>query len=206
MNFDVGSTFDPQIVHIDWNEDWRIGPLLSGGLDSAVLLATILFTARKKNKKLKVQPFSIIKSDGSSNYVPKILDYLSARYDFKIPPTFTVGDGSLHHTQTGQSAITEIFEKNLCDQIFFGTNKIPPQELPGLAPKRREGTHPRIQAPFFSLYKTHVLDLCIQLGDEKLFELTHTCTEQTTGNCRQCWQCHERAWAFEQLGIRDPQL
>lgn len=52
-------------------------------------------------------------------------------------------------------------------------------------------------------YRDEILKFIFDNGQEELL-LTHTCIEQKTGRCGQCFQCNERRWAFSQLAKTDP--
>jgi hypothetical protein len=207
MEFNLCASIDPHTVSVDWDSEKRIGIMLSGGLDSAVLLSAMLHAARESGKKLNIQPFTVIKTEGGFKYVSNIIPYLRNEFGLDIPDTKLVGDGTLHHTQINMSAYREIFGKDLSDVVYIGTNQIPPEIFPGLAPVRvQQIDTPKIKAPLLHGRKNHTVDLAIQLGQQKLFEMTHSCTEQAYGSCNRCWQCHERAWGFKQLGLADPAL
>ena len=206
----ITSRIDGTEIGFDLDTDKRYGILLSGGIDSAVLLFAILAEYQQRNTGPSIQIFSIPKSDGSTARVPGIIEYLNSRFGFSIPtqPTF-VGDTALHHNEMNVSAFEEIFNsgKYQVDFLFNAVNQNPPE------PFKMRGTYPnRVTAPsasgksirpFLMLHKTHVMDLMAQLGAEELLNLTHTCTEQTEGRCNVCFQCDERAWALTQLGITD---
>jgi 7-cyano-7-deazaguanine synthase in queuosine biosynthesis len=58
--------------------------------------------------------------------------------------------------------------------------------------------------PFVKMYKDEILKIVFDNDQEELLKITHSCTEQKTGRCSQCFQCNERAWAFRQLDKTDP--
>lgn len=197
---------------MDLNSNFRYGIMLSGGLDSSILLYLILLNAKNKNAKLNIQPFSIPKHDGSHNFVPRILDYFRNQFSLEIPNTILVGDPNVHHTVQSKVAITELFIRYpQIDFVILGTNQNPksdfdysPHGEDGF-PKRVSGpNHPKVIIPFIELEKTDILKLIIDHNQEKLFEITHSCTEQKTGRCGRCFQCEERAWAFSKLNLVDP--
>lgn len=207
MIFNLCQSSVPHSVVIDWDSSKRIGIMLSGGLDSSVLLASMLHVAKVTGKTLDIQPFTVLKTEGGYQYVTKILPYLRKYYDHEIKDTLIVGDGTLHHTEINKSAYREIFAKDLCDIVYIGTNQTPGETFPGLEPIRvKQIDHPRIKAPLLHGKKNHTVDLAIQIEQQKLFEMTHSCTEKPYSSCNRCWQCHERAWGFQQLGLSDPSL
>jgi hypothetical protein len=190
------------------NIDKKYGIMLSGGLDSAVLMYLIL----KENKNINIQPFSIPKHDGSHLFVSKILEYFEVLFDIKIPSTILVGDSRVHHSQQSTRAVEQIFKQYpTIEFIYFATNQNPIDNFDyspypqGSYPNRvKISPHPKILMPFIEMYKDQILKMVFDNYQEELLQLTHSCTEQKTGRCGQCFQCNERAWAFRQLDKTDP--
>lgn len=179
--------------------DKQYGIMLSGGLDSAVLLYLIL----KENKDIKIQLFTIPKHDGALLYINNIITYINTMCQVELPETIVVGNQNLSHAEQGPSAVKEIKQKYDIDYLFFGSNRNPPITLEGTNPVRIRPSDASIICPFFDLYKTDIVNLAVEHGLQDLFKITHSCTEQQTTRCNTCWQCRERAWAFNTLHITD---
>jgi len=187
------------IINTDPNSSYGI--LLSGGLDSAILLYLLVSV----NPTIKIQPFTIAKTDGAYLYADPIIDHFNNKFKLSIPKTIVVGDPTVHHRQQSTTAVKEIFASYPVDFLFIGINTNPPELalLPG-APKRdTKSDNPKIIFPFVDMYKDQILDLMYKYQQEDLATITHSCTEQQIGRCNQCWQCTERAWAFKQLDKQD---
>jgi len=183
---------------IETQTDKRYGLLLSGGIDSAILLYLLI----KVNPEINIQPFTIAKTDGAYLYADPIIDHFNQKFNLSIPKTIVVGDPTVYHRQQSATAVQEIFDKHPVDYLFIGINQNPPEltDLPG-APKRdTKSTDPRIIFPFVDLYKHNILGFMYNNQQEDLIDITHSCTEQQIGRC---WQCQERAWAFKQLNQID---
>lgn len=196
------SRLDPNVeIFLDIDLNKKYGILLSGGLDSAVLMYLLI----KTNKDINLQPFTIPKYDGAFLYADPVIDHFNKKFNLSIPKTIKVGDPNVFHRKQSETAVRDIKEKYPVDFLFIALNQNPPElnELDG-APKR--STHspdPSIILPFVNLLKTHIIDFMIEYGQEDLSLITHSCTEQQTGRCGRCWQCTERQWAFDQLKILD---
>lgn len=177
------------------------GIMLSGGLDSSVLLYLLI----RKNPNIKIQPFTIPKKDGAMLYVNSIIDHFNQKFDLNIPHTITVGDPDAYHRYQSSTAIKEIFEKYQIDFIFNALNKVPKElaDVPGVPIRTSKSDHSKIILPFVDLYKTDILKIMFNERQEDLMTLTHSCTEQTDRRCGSCWQCQERSWAFKQLNRQD---
>jgi hypothetical protein len=179
----------------------KYGLLLSGGLDSAVLLYLII----KQAPAIDLQPYTIPKHDGSALYADPIITHMNHKFNLSIPQTILVGDPDVHHAQQSSIALREIFQKYNPDFVFMGTNTNP-AELDNIegAPKRILNTNnPRLLTPFAYMTKDQILKIIYDEDQEDLADITHSCTEQRLGRCNRCWQCGERAWAFRQLGKID---
>ena len=179
----------------------KYGIMLSGGLDSAVLLGLIL----KHYPKINIIPFTIPKHDGAKLYASDIVSHLNSKYGTTVPSPIYVGDPNVYHRQQSTTAVIEIFNKHFPDFLFNALNRIP-DELANLngAPQRdKESANPKIILPFAHMLKTEILELMYANDLEDLVELTHSCTERQMTRCGQCWQCTERAWAFAQLNKLD---
>lgn len=179
----------------------KYGILISGGLDSAVLLALIL----KQYPTVQMQPFTIPKHDGASLYVNNIIAHLNEKFKTSLPKTIYVGNPDAHHRQQSATAVVEIFNKYPVDILFNALNKNPPElnSLPGAPQRTTKSDNPKIVLPFVNMLKTDILQLMYDNNLEDLIEITHSCTERQMTRCSQCWQCTERAWAFSQLNKLD---
>lgn len=194
------SKIDGTEVYIHIDQTMRYGIMLSGGLDSAVLLAMII-----KAGITDIQPFTIDKSDGSHSHANRVIRYFNTLFSIGIPETILVGDPRLHHSIQGRSAVIDILSNYDVDLLFNALNRNPPL-LDGLpsAPKRTTREPNKIlKLPFVDIYKTHILDFMYQVGQTELMNITHSCTEQSLGRCNICWQCKERQWAFNELNKLD---
>lgn len=198
------SRVDRTEIVVDIQQQTRYGIMLSGGLDSAVLLYLML----KECPTANIQIFYIAKYDGSYTYLDKIIEYLNSVFDITLPKPIEVGFPGIHHTQINQVGIRQVLIKYPeIEKLFIGINQNPPQPWGNpkwVFPDRpTSNTNTRIEMPFMMLYKTHIVDLVDQFEIQALANLTHTCTEQVSGRCLKCFQCNERLWAYETLGLKD---
>jgi len=181
--------------------DKKYGLMLSGGIDSAILLYLLI----KSNPNIQLQPFTIPKTDGAYLYADPIIEHFNKKFKLNISKTIKVGDPTVYHRLQSTTAINDIFEKYPVDFLFIGINQNPPElaSLPN-APKRdTKSLNPRIIFPFVDLYKHNILQFMYDNQQEDLINITHSCTERQTERCNVCWQCKERAWAFKQLDKLD---
>jgi hypothetical protein len=201
---EIQSRIDGKQIVVNLQQNTSYGLMMSGGLDSTVLLYLMLKDCPTAN----IQPFYIAKHDGSYTYIDGIIEYLNLLFSIRIPEPIKVGSPDTHHTQINQEGAKEIFFKYPeIEKLFVGFNQNPPQPWGNsnwVFPVRPTSNRsPRVEVPFMMLYKTHIVDLVDQFEIQALANLTHTCTEQVTGRCLKCFQCNERMWAYETLGLKD---
>lgn len=201
----IKSRLDKQLLSVEVNENIKYGIMLSGGIDSAILMYFLI----KSNRKIDLQPFSILKHDHSYIYVNNIINHFNNKFNINIPKTILVGNPDVHHRLQGSLGVGEVFRKYPQIQMLFsGLNQNPPEpwgDPNWIKPNRPAPNYTvaKMKFPFLHLYKTHIIDFMFEYGQEELMNLTHTCTEMTDGRCGMCFQCNERSWAFEQLGKTD---
>lgn len=175
--------------------DARIGIMLSGGMDSALLLYLIASTFQNK-----IVTFTVPKTDGAALYVNSIISWINNKTDKDIPYSKLIGDPLLQHDAIINNALDEI--KNDYDVLYFAGNSYPVDILPN-GPNRTRRYNPKHIQPFFNCYKTDIVKAYDEYNLMELLPLTHTCTEQLVGRCNRCWQCKERMWAFNEVGLID---
>lgn len=205
----INSRFDNKEIKIELINHTRYGIMLSGGLDSAILLALILIENQITQNSLVIQPFSMIKYDHSYMYVNNIIDKINNKFNSQIPYTVLVGDPDMNHKEQSTYATKQIFTQYpYIDFLFNGVNQNPPApwgEPHYLFPDRvKKSPHPKILMPFVHLTKKHIVDIMFQHNLEFLCDITHSCTEYKVGRCNLCFQCNERKWAFKELEKVDP--
>jgi hypothetical protein len=199
---------DNKLITIEVKQKLNYGIMLSGGLDSAVLLYFIIKDFKDKKLPVAIQPFTVPKFDGSFKYVDGIIEYFNTQFDTTIPQTIIVGNPQVHHSQQNRSGVTEVLLKHPnIDYLFIGLNQNPPEPFGNInweKPNRlTKSPNSKILLPFVDLFKTDIIDIMFQYNQEYLMNITHTCTELTIGRCNECFQCSERAWAFSELNKED---
>lgn len=201
---EIQSRIDGKQIVVNLQQNTTYGLMMSGGLDSTVLLYLML----RDCPSASIQPFYIAKHDGSYAYIDGIIEYVNLLFNIRMPEPIKVGSPDIHHTQINQVGIRQVLYKYPeIEKLFIGINQNPPQ--PWGDPKWQFPNRPtsnenaRLEMPFMMLHKTHIVDLVDQFKIQALADLTHTCTEQVTGRCLKCFQCNERMWAYETLGLKD---
>lgn len=188
-------------MFIATDSDKTYGILLSGGIDSAILMYLLI----KSNPKIKLQSFTIPKTDGAANYADPVIDHFNKKFDLELPKTILVGNPRVNHRVQSTTAVRTIFFKYPVDHLFIGINRNPDElnDLPGAPRRDTKSMHPKISFPFVDMTKDQILTIMVNEGQADLINITHSCTEQPVGRCGRCWQCGERVWAFNQINLVD---
>jgi hypothetical protein len=197
---------DPRAVLIELPEEKkRIGVMLSGGADSALLLYMIAKEQFLHNADHDIIPLTIARSDGAVLYSPGIVNYVNKFFGMNIPQPVQIGKPDLPHKDVVRLGVVAAFAKHKLDYVYLGETQLPPDPVLGVYPVRsQQSPHQQVILPFVGLYKTHVIDMYYTLRQEELLKLTHSCTERTIWRCDECFNCSERAWAFNKLNRTDP--
>lgn len=205
----TGPDSDKRQIEIKLHEGKkRIGVMLSGGADSAILLYLLALERKMAGGDQELIPFTVARSDGAWDYVKPIVDKINQMLGTVIPAPIQVGDPSLHHSKQGRSGELEARTRYNIDHFYYGSQQHPPMELivlPGEYPGRPDKIElPGTTIPFALVDKRHTLGLYEVFQAWSLIELTHSCTAQTEGRCSACYNCKEREWALAELDITDP--
>jgi len=189
----------------------RIGVMLSGGADSAVLLYLICLERKMDRGTQDIIPFTVARPDGAWDYVLPIVQWVRTKLELTeehLPDPIKVGDPTVHHSKQGHTGEHDARTKHGIEHIFYGSQAHPDQSLivlPGEYPNRPAGVDlPGTTCPFALVDKRHTISLYDIFDVWPLIELTHSCTAQTEGRCGECYNCKEREWALGEIGIVDP--
>jgi len=202
----TGPDSDKRQIEIKLHEGkQRIGVMLSGGADSAILLYLLALERKLEGSTQEIIPFTVARPDGAWNYVKPIVDKINQMLGIELPDPIQVGDPTLHHSKQGRSGELEARGKYNIDHFYYGSQQHPPVPMPGEYPARPDKIElPGTTIPFALVDKRHTLGLFEVFQAWPLIELTHSCTALTEGRCGECYNCKEREWALSDLGITDP--
>jgi len=193
-------------------ENKRIGVVVSGGWDSAVLWYLVKNSCLQREQECVA--YTVPKLDGAEHYANLVLKWYADKTKTEFIPTRIVGNLNSENTSDYvKSGVLEILDEKYSDFVFCGMNKYPPNQaemcphdkyLPNARYVPKESDYYWVAWPFADWYKTEVVKLAFDLGiAEEIMPITHTCTEQDRGRCGICWWCKEREWAFNELGLID---
>lgn len=202
-----------QTVKIKLDTDKRIGVLVSGGMDSAILLFLILKEIKDLNLSIDLTVYNVPNvNDGAAVYSRRVVDYLENYFDTEINLK-KVGSETASSLQLITAPAKMLLETDQIDILYSGQNQFPEEaktwqaykDALGFFKRRNPYTPDSEQAkfPFIRLYKHHILEIYRQFNVLDLARITHSCTARTQGKCQECLWCTERAWAFTKLGLEE---
>jgi len=179
----------------------KVGVLVSGGMDSALLYYLLVKLNVEQGFTHKITPYTILRKDGSCQFAQSIIDYVHNQ--FKLPQVLTeiVGDTTLSETQQVESGCRDVLEKS--NILYLGLIEELAIHTIGWRDPVKWIEEETRKYPFKNLNKSHIVDLIYHFNQETLFELTRTCNISGP-RCGSCNGCNERQWGFDQLGKIDP--
>ena len=205
MKFICGPDLTEVDISLPEGKNKRILVAVSGGADSAILLYILSRINKELGTGHTLIPFTVPRPDGGANYSPDIVKFVSNKLGIDIPAPMIVGDGSLPHNIVVKIAIRMLMNSGNYDFIYVAENKVPDVDIGSVGPVRApHNNFKNASMPFWGVTKECTLDLYFQENVPELLKLTHSCTEMTKGRCLRCFQCLERAWAFNLLDKEDP--
>ncbi len=176
----------------------RIGVLVSGGLDSALLyflLRKIVITP------YSIQPYTISRNDGSELYAQSVIDCVNFLLKKENQQTRIIPITETDSNLQVSSGLSILAKQTNINAIYVGIIEVLPEHSVGYKIYRPTDTD-KTYYPFKNLNKSHIVDLVRKLNATELFNVTHSCVYKN-GKCGNCNRCIERKWAFEKIGIPD---
>jgi 7-cyano-7-deazaguanine synthase in queuosine biosynthesis len=203
MNITCGPDADRRTIRIKLPTDpSRIGVLVSGGIDSAILYYIIIMANKIIGNIHSIQPLTVIRKEGSRHFANLVVAHVHTSHGIPVVESQIIGDNTLPEEEQVKSAVVEATTKLGFDQVYAGVIEQLPQFMVNWQPIPSKETR-RFKTPLANIDKSHVIDLCVKFKQESLFYITHSCSVQELGRCNDCNGCNERSWGFEQTGIID---
>lgn len=208
MEYNIKSPLGNKTLTVEWPENCtKLGILVSGGFDSALML--YLWAKLSISNDKQILAITTDRGRGAKEFAKGIILKVNALTGKNIKQVILPVPNNYHHNhQVNFIAYPAMKNKIIdCDFLVSAATTNPGDEILPDGPKRlsKDKTlqYKDRGWPFLHLNKTHTVWLAHQLGLDWIMEMSHTCTESNDLRCNVCWQCRERAWAFQQLGLVD---
>jgi len=205
MDIICGSDNDKRTVSIRLpDKKSRIGVLVSGGIDSAILYYLILLENKFRGNTHEVYPISLMRKEGSRYFSSLVVGAVNQQFSIPFTEPRLFGDNTLPEEEQIKSLVDQALAKGF-DIVYAGVIEQLPQHMDNWKPIPSKETA-RFKTPFQSVNKSHVIEMVIKFNQEQLFYITHSCADANyqVGRCYRCNGCNERTWGFEELGLSDP--
>lgn len=172
--------------------------LYSGGVESTLLLY-------KLSQETDIHLYLI---NRFNNPISKALHLFNTiKQDINVNPQLTILDMShLQGHMQLREARKQILQEN--DLLYIGACQYPNDEsVMSLLWKEyrfdfdKIRNDPELSAPFIDMDKSQTIKQYYDLGIERYLPLTHSCGNDTDEPCKKCFNCVERKWAYNTLGL-----
>ena len=183
----------------------RFGLFISGGFDSALMLHLYCLEAKQRGHS-SLHCITIDRGSAAVEFAQSICEWAETKHGIKINHMIVSIPQGLHHSRHISYPAEQLFRFGFRTLISADTQN-PPIKLPGSEPVRipPDANYQGWHFPFGAVNKSETVKLANVMGVlEEIALLSHSCTETTGERCGACWQCNERKWAFNELGLKDP--
>ena len=177
---------------------------VSGGFESALLLYLLTKEAQAQQQNT-ISVAVVDRGLASVDFARSVCAWVENKTNVNIDIEVLTIAPDLPHGRHINEPAERLHARGLI-LVSADTQNPPSVELPGVAPRRvaANSHYDNWFYPFSGVDKSHTVWLANHQGIlNDISAITHTCTETDGLRCGQCWQCSERAWAFNLLGYTD---
>lgn len=186
------------------NEKTRIGVLVSGGIDSALLYYLVLKEKQDTNSNHEIFPIIMFRKEGSKYFARPIVEKINNLFNISIRAK-RFGDESLPDDKQIESLVIQASDILRLEEVYIGVIKNRPEHTIGLD-QIPIPINDIIKTPFIDLEKDCIIKLFYDYNIEHLLEYTHSCDKNEQVPCEVCNGCRERLWGFNFIEKNDPVL
>ena len=181
----------------------KIGLMVSGGLDSALLLFLLTIEIKDKNLTVDFNTYSVRQDERSSLVHSKnVIDTIEKLNGVSIKNT--VFSNPEAHSDYEiifgvLSALNKEHKTGMPLNVLFMATTSVPEELtrfPG-APMRNSKPTLVVEQPWGDISKDNIVKYIKENNLQILIEHSLSCTNSKFTHCGQCWNCRERKWALD---------
>lgn len=184
------------------SEKTRIGVLVSGGIDSALLYYLMLKEKQDTNSNHEIFPIIMFRKEGSKYFARPIVEKINNLFNVSIRAK-RFGDESLPDDKQIESLVIQASDILRLEEIYIGVIRNRPEHTIGLEhiPIPNNSI---VKTPFIDLEKDCIIKLFYDHNIDYLLEYTHSCDRNEQVPCKACNGCNERLWGFNFIEKNDP--
>lgn len=183
------------------NDAKKITVLVSGGIDSTILLYLLAKEVSEQHNDIEINVVSFRSAVVNPERVQRIVSYIEQRWSINITYGKSAPSGLI------REVVSNVLEVYQSDVVYTGCNLVVTDQftptkyiLNDTPPVRGEPLNERHIRPFISYDKVKIVELYLEHNLLELLQMTHSCG-LTSEECGECYFCTEKIWATKKLGI-----
>lgn len=201
LKLDVGPKNDIRTFNLTFpKKPCKIGVLVSGGADSAILYYLMVKVNLEKNLNCEIIPYTKIRPEDNTNYATSVVNYVQDKFNIKRTGPNIVGNDNDPPSWPIKSAIDDALKES--NILYLAIISSRPEHSIGFWPRPRFVPTLEKRYPMLYLEKSHVIDLYIKFNVLDLLKLTNSCRMPNLDKpCGYCNGCKERAWGLKEMSL-----
>lgn len=180
----------------------KITVLMSGGMDSTLLLYVLAKEIKSSNRHIDLDAVSFRNGVVIPSRVKNIIKYIEQICSIKVSYNQSAPPGWI------REVVSDVFKVCQSDYVYTGCNLVvegaftPTRHIPhDTPPVRGEPLNERHLRPFISYDKIKIVEMYLENNLLDLLKITHSCGLLFKEECGECYFCTEKIWATKQLKI-----
>jgi len=185
------------------NDISKIGVMVSGGLDSSLLLYLITKENKDKGFPVEVVTLTVHRPDNAKDHAKRIISLVERLNNITLQ-NIEVGDPNTSPDLQVISGIKDSIMNKDIPLVFIATTAIPEHLKDARdVPQRDTKEYLRLSQPWGHETKDSIVEYVVRNKLEVLIKHSHSCTGLQLGQCGRCYNCLERKWALDCNSILD---
>jgi len=182
----------------------QVGVMISGGLDSTLLL--YLLTKENKTRTNPVDLITLsVERKNAMVHVNRAIETVERLNNVTIK-NMVVGDPTVDSDYQVISGALDALSNKKIPLVFLATTAVPDNlhlEAGFAPPVRDPKPRTRVIQPWVLETKDQVVKYIVEHNLFDLVKVTHSCTVEDMSHCGKCFNCVERKWAFDANNASD---
>jgi len=120
VKIECGPAHDRRIFELELPQSKRIGVMVSGGMDSALLYYILLYLKREQNTDHYIRPFAVMRKEGSKYHAKPIVSKIASYFEINGEFPTIVGDTALPEQKQVESGVKQAIDLVRMDVVYVG--------------------------------------------------------------------------------------